>query len=1052
VSTVEALYAAVQEGIARAAEQGPPEAVLRSAVEPALEEALRERGARARNRAEVQLAVPTEDAAGSLDAPLSSRGRADAIFNRFVIEFEPPGSLRPSVMHSATQHAISQVQQYLRGVANETGLPLERLAGCAFDGTWLIYVTAERDEWVVQRPARVDPVSLQALVRTLESLAAGRGLTADNLEEDFGRDSDVAADVVACLAAVLATPSPRTEALFEQWQIDIGNASGFGPTSDLPEWIDLCAALGVADDESVARQVLFALHTYFALVARLFAVVVLEGATAEPLVEELRRGASLWEGLTRLESGELTAHTGAVNVIEPGIFSWYVAEQRAELLLALERLVSAVEEYSAEVVEITPTIARDVFKGLYQRLVPRAIRHRLGEFYTPDWLASYVIDQVDTAERPLTQHTRILDPSCGSGTFLVELLRRVLQRTPEDDPADVLRNVTRNIVGFDLSPLAVQAARVNYLLAIAPLLRRASEPVALPVFLADSVSPPRIGGLLEGDVLTLRTSEGEWQIPRQIADELALARIGPLFTSAMEAELGEKEVVAQAREQNPELPWGIGDFDDRLTQLYAKLVDIHQNERDGMWWNLLTNALAPTFEGTFDAVVGNPPWVSWETLPEDYRRDNEDLWDLYRLHPEVLQGRRQRSARVRLDLSMLFVARCVDRYLRDGGRLAFLITASVFQSELAGRGFRARVLPPDGHYAFIRIEDLSRLAVFDDAANRTSILLADRTPQRSPQIPTVLWVARGTAAIPPESTLDDVLALVDRYPFAAEPVDPRDPRSPLLLMAEEALVASRPLRRPSPYLELVREGINTRGANGILFVDVLEREEDWVRIRNDPARGRLPGIPQVEETVESGAVRTLVRGEDVQAGEARPQLGVLFFHDLRHTSQPLTETEAEGRFPRAVAYAREFQTLLQARRRFRNFDPSGMYWLGLYSVTLASLAEHKVLVREIAADLTAAAVTGSHVVPDHKLHVIPCATDDEARRLALVLNDDVVRGFIRAFAITTSLTGSFLRYVGINDLGDHNGDERTDAWLGGALGLTAQELDSLREAIRSSPV
>ena len=40
-------------------------------------------------------------------------GRADAVYNRLVIEYEPPGSLRPNLKHSHTQHAVRQVMNYI---------------------------------------------------------------------------------------------------------------------------------------------------------------------------------------------------------------------------------------------------------------------------------------------------------------------------------------------------------------------------------------------------------------------------------------------------------------------------------------------------------------------------------------------------------------------------------------------------------------------------------------------------------------------------------------------------------------------------------------------------------------------------------------------------------------------------------------------------------------------------------------------------------------------------------------------------------------------------
>lgn len=143
-TAISGLHAAIEAGIDAASESGRPEAVLREYVQPELARILASRGARFESRDEVSLRVPDASQASVLDAPLDTAGRADAIYNRFVIEFEPPGSLRRSVMHSATRHAVSQVQQYLRGISDETGLPLDRLAGCAFDGSIIVYVTWER--------------------------------------------------------------------------------------------------------------------------------------------------------------------------------------------------------------------------------------------------------------------------------------------------------------------------------------------------------------------------------------------------------------------------------------------------------------------------------------------------------------------------------------------------------------------------------------------------------------------------------------------------------------------------------------------------------------------------------------------------------------------------------------------------------------------------------------------------------------------------------------------------------------------------------------------
>jgi hypothetical protein len=111
-----------------------------------------------------------------------------------------------------------------------------------------------------------------------------------------------------------------------------------------------------------------------------------------------------------------------------------------------------------------------------------------------------------------------------------------------------------------------------------------------------------------------------------------------------------------------------------------------------------------------------------------------------------------------------------------------------------------------------------------------------------------------------------------------------------------------------------------------------------------------------------------------------------------------------------------------------------------------------IMIREIASDLTAAAVSGADFIPDHKLYVIPCGTAGEAARLATVLNSDVVRGLVRAFSVSTSLTGSFLRYVGVRDLADYPDGDGTDGWLAGTLGVGVEQLATLRRALSSSPI
>ena len=64
-------------------------------------------------------------------------------------------------------------------------------------------------------------------------------------------------------------------------------------------------------------------------------------------------------------------------------------------------------------------IIDDLFRTIYQEMVSPATRHALGEFYTPAPLAQKMVEEI----YKFGQY--VLDPACGSGTFLVEILNLI---------------------------------------------------------------------------------------------------------------------------------------------------------------------------------------------------------------------------------------------------------------------------------------------------------------------------------------------------------------------------------------------------------------------------------------------------------------------------------------------------------------------------------------------------------------------------------------------------------------------------------------------------
>src|SRR5690606_19100855 len=114
--------------------------------------------------------------------------------------------------------------------------------------------------------------------------------------------------------------------------------------------------------------------------------------------------------------GGLFSRFGIRGVGEAGFFDWVLDADGGERFVSdlLRRL--SVFDWSQ--------VDHDVLKGLYQSVISEQTRHGLGEYYTPDWLAKRIVERTVTA--PL--QSRVLDPSCGSGTFVFHAVRLYLER------------------------------------------------------------------------------------------------------------------------------------------------------------------------------------------------------------------------------------------------------------------------------------------------------------------------------------------------------------------------------------------------------------------------------------------------------------------------------------------------------------------------------------------------------------------------------------------------------------------------------------------------
>ena len=121
----------------------------------------------------------------------------------------------------------------------------------------------------------------------------------------------------------------------------------------------------------------------------------------------------------------------------------------------------------------------DIIGTVYNTYVNRAEKRNKGQYYTPPAIINYILDTVGYSGRKIIgSNKRLIDPACGSGSFLVTAAKRLVtayqgEKREVDDPVAVLERVQQNIYGFDLNPFACYLAEINLLIQVLDLVKQA---------------------------------------------------------------------------------------------------------------------------------------------------------------------------------------------------------------------------------------------------------------------------------------------------------------------------------------------------------------------------------------------------------------------------------------------------------------------------------------------------------------------------------------------------------------------------------------------------
>ncbi|MCK4314890.1 MAG: SAM-dependent DNA methyltransferase [Anaerolineae bacterium] len=550
-------------------------------------------------------------------------GRADTVYNRLVIEYKRPGQLAASRSNRNNAAAVEQTKGYVESIERSQRIKKGRLVGVVTDGRWMIYCRHIAGRWRVEDPVPVDADSVARLLTLLVHLQAGAAMVPSNLIEDFGSQTLTAQRATRALYTTLRkSDDPLVGALFEQWRTFFGEVTGYEKGAarlrGKAEFKKFAKGMGLRAEQVDPPYLFFAVHTYFALLIKFIAWLTVSrylGGAGAPFAElQGLPSDELRTALRAMERGETFRTYGLRNLLEGDFFAWYLRAWDGPVEGQVREMLKTLSRYDPVTLEDEPELTRDLLKQLYQYLMPRHLRHDLGEYYTPDWLAQRVLNMVDGGRYKGDPRKRVLDPACGSGTFLVLAIKATRDYCKRDKiaDADALELILSNVVGIDLNPLAVIAARTNYLLALGDLLEtRGERDIEIPVYLADSIMTPSRGGdLFTQDRYQVKTTMGVFDIPQACATRERIAALADVLDECVEEDAPTETFMAQARERVGLSTAEFYGADAVLMAIYERLADLHRKGLDGLWARIIKNAFAPVFLERFDYVVGNPPWVN----------------------------------------------------------------------------------------------------------------------------------------------------------------------------------------------------------------------------------------------------------------------------------------------------------------------------------------------------------------------------------------------------------------------------------------------------------
>ncbi|MGI8668931.1 MAG: N-6 DNA methylase, partial [Aridibacter sp.] len=574
------------------------------------------------------------------------RGSADTLYNKVIIEFENSIKTKSLLKHAKEQLAGYLLGQYREGFGSDYYLIA---TDCI---NWKVFAID------VEHLDKLDSLNENEL-KLNEDENAAFTLTKRNGEDfyywidRFLFKEKRQKATLELVEQAFGYNSPAFQKSYGELQRHFREIKSSGEIQvSFEQWEKF---LSIAYGGFEATEKNFLIHTYLSIFSKMIAYAVV--ANDQNLDDEEIRG---------IIDGSIFNRFNLTNFVENDFFHWVKNEKS---FLALKEVFRRIAQELAAF--DFGDVEEDILKGVYQDLIDLDTRHALGEYYTPDWLCERIVNQFE-----FKKSDKILDPACGSGSFL----RAVINRVKHCNPDITIEELNKAVRGIDIHPLSVQIAKTTMLIAYGKEVIKAKKPIFIDIMLSNTVLLPKGIGDMFGSEFVMEIDDAKLPLTTDIFENIEI--YDKAIATADDLANREGEVLPQATfEANLKNKLGGVELDEQIREsfykIYEKFKAVKSVGRDSIWRFILQNLYKPHFlKETFDYVIGNPPWFTYSSIRnESYQNTLFALAEKY----DVLPDRKANFPH--LEIAAIFMAHCSEYFLKDGGKIAFVLPRSFFSAD-----------------------------------------------------------------------------------------------------------------------------------------------------------------------------------------------------------------------------------------------------------------------------------------------------------------------------------------------------------------------------------